>query len=98
MIGVRPRKAPADDALHDEMISGSGRTHTDSKIEFPLRPEVDVNTGEKLLLLISRWIEAGERAVGCVVLQPAGNLFGEVIADFYIGRELHSLVHAGPVK
>jgi hypothetical protein len=53
---VFPGKTPTDNALDDQVIGRSGRTHAHPKVEFPLRPQIDVNGGEELLLLIFQGI------------------------------------------
>jgi hypothetical protein len=57
---VRPGKTPSDNALDDEMVGRAGRAHTDTEVELPPRPEIDVNDGEKLLLLVFQGIESGK--------------------------------------
>ena len=95
---VRPGESPAEDALDDQMVSGSGRADPNSEVEFPLRPQIEINGREQLLLLILQRIEAVQRSGGCVVFQPCGNSFCEIVADLCIGREHYALINAWPMK
>jgi hypothetical protein len=42
------------------MVGRARGAHTDTEVELPLRPEINVNVGEKLLLLVFQGIESGE--------------------------------------
>jgi hypothetical protein len=57
---VRPGKTPSDNAFDDEMVGRARGAHTHTEVELPLRPEIDVNGGEELLLLVFQGIESGE--------------------------------------
>src|SRR5579859_5294715 len=80
------------------MIGGMRGSDADSEVKLPLRREVDVNAGEKLLLLISERVESGQWSISRVILQPASNFLCEIVAEFHVGREPHTLIHAGTVK
>lgn len=82
---VSPGKTPADNALDNQVIGRPGRTHSHSEVKFPLRPQVEVNGWEELLLLIFQWIETIQRSVGCVVLQSTADPLGEIEAHFGVG-------------
>jgi hypothetical protein len=74
------------------------RPDADSEVELPLGSEVHVDGREELLLLLAQRIKTIQRSVGGVVLQPARNLFGDVVAEFRVRRKRHPLIHARPVK
>src|SRR5215471_7122449 len=93
-----PGESPAYDALYDQVIGGTGCADPDSEIELPLGGEVDVDGREELLLLFSQGVEPAQRPERRVVLEPARNFPGYVVAHLEIGRKLHSPVHAGSVK
>jgi hypothetical protein len=57
---VRLGKTPSDNAFEDEMVGRARGAHTDTEVERPLRPEIEVNGGEELLLLVFQGIESGE--------------------------------------
>ena len=82
---ARPGKTPTDDAFDDEMVGRAPGAHTDTEVGLPLRPEINVNVGEKLLLLVFQGIESGESAVSRVILQSACNLLGEIVAKLRVG-------------
>ena len=55
---VRPRKTPPDDTFHDQVIGRPRRANTHTKVELPLRTEVDIDRWKELLLLIFERVEA----------------------------------------
>ena len=90
---MMPRETPPNDALDNEVVGRGGRSYPHSEVELPLRPKIDVDSRKELLLLIMQWIKTGQWSVRSVVLQTAGNPFGDVVTYFYIGRKLHSFVY-----
>src|SRR5581483_776401 len=80
------------------MIGSSCHSYSNTSIEFPLGPKVEIDRGNDLLLLISQGIETGDGSPGCVILDAAINSLGEVVSNFRVGRKLDSLIHAGSVK
>src|SRR5271167_635434 len=95
---VRPGEAPPEDAFDDQVIGGRGCADADSEVELPLRPQIEVNGRNELLLLIVEWTEIRDRPPGTVVFQPSGNSLGDVVTEFEVWREDHALVNARPVK
>src|SRR5580658_3044101 len=91
-------KAIADDSFEDQMVGRAGKSHTESEIDFPLRREIQVNRGEDLLLLLMNWQEVGSGPDRAVILQAAGNLGSEVVAEFEIRREHEALVFCKAVN
>lgn len=53
------------------MVGGTSRADAEAEDELPVGPEIDINRGEELLLLISERVKAVQRATGRVVFQPA---------------------------
>lgn len=58
IASVRPGKAASDDAFHDQMIGGARGADAYSKVELPLRAEINVDCWNELLLLIFERIKA----------------------------------------
>src|SRR5260370_35466901 len=54
--------------------------------------------GQVLLLLLVEGVEAGARPKRGVILDAAGNLLGEIVAAFEVGRKDAPLVYARPVE
>jgi Biopolymer transport protein ExbD/TolR len=80
---VSRRSAP-ENTRDDQVIGRSGCAHPNSKVEFPLRPQVDVDGWEELLLL--EGIEINPAAV-----LPGGMVhFSRV--EFWMRLE-HSMMH-----
>src|ERR1035437_2379448 len=59
----------ADNRLDQQVIRRLRHAHSDTQIEFPLFPEIDIHPWQELLLLIAHRVPAGNRAVGAVILQ-----------------------------
>src|ERR1700674_3866578 len=95
---VGPGEAPPEDALDNQMIGGSGCADADSEVELPLRPQIEVNRRNELLLLLVEWIEDRDRSVPRVIFQPASDSFGEIIARLHVGGKHYALMNAGAVK
>src|SRR5207248_11360457 len=80
------------------MVGGTGGANADAEIDFPLGRDVNVNRGEKLLLLFAQRIEVTNRPESAVVFQAAAHHFAvacpvrpeKIVADFKISRELYS--------
>ena len=53
--------------------------------------------GKNLLLLIVQAGDVGDAAVVGVVFEAAGDLFGEVVADFRGGRKVEAEFYVGAV-
>src|SRR5436853_7268901 len=92
----------AENHLCQQVIRGTRHTHTQPKIDFPFGREIQVNGGENLLLLLADRVEACDRTQRAVILDAPRDLLGEIVAEFEVGRENETLVHArameGPVK
>ena len=95
-VAVYPGKAPPKNAPDDQVIGRSGRAHPNSKVEFPLRPQVVVDGWEELLLLILQGIETVQRSVRRVVLNPTTVLPGGLVhfsrVEFWMPLE-QSMMH-----
>lgn len=77
-------EAIAQDELGDDVVGAAGDADAQTEIDLPLRAEVHIYGGEKLLLLVLDRIEAGDRAERTVVLQPQGNLSSDVVTDLKV--------------
>src|SRR6266513_1464835 len=92
----------AENHLCKQVIRPTRHTHTQPKIDFPFGREIQVNGGENLLLLLADRVEACDRTQRTVILNAPGDLLGEIVAEFEVGREYQPLIHArameGPVK
>src|SRR5438270_670006 len=75
------------------MIGGVRHSHSYPEVELPLRTKIDVNCGDKLLLLLAQWVEARQRTVSRVIFQASCNAFREAECHFKIGRKLNSAIH-----
>jgi hypothetical protein len=60
-----------------------------SKSNSHLGAEVHADGREELLLLLAQRIKTPQRSVAVAVLQPARNLFGDVVAEFHVWRKRH---------
>ena len=89
-----PVQATADNHFHQQMIGPVGDSYPDSEVELPIRPEIQVNGGDDLLLLLADRIEAPHRTKRAVILDSRVDLLGDVIADLDVGRKLDALVDA----
>ena len=67
------------------MIGGARDADAEAEVDFPLGRKIQVDSGENLVLLLKRGEEVRGWADGTVILDPARNLFVEVVADFHIG-------------
>src|SRR5580698_6253259 len=91
-------KTPTNDALNNQMIGGSSRADSHSKVELPLWSQIEVNGRNELLLLIPQRTEICDRSIGSIVFESAGDSSCEVVAEFEIGREHKTLVHTWAMK
>ena len=57
-----PLEPITQDHLDDQAIRTRCQAEADSEVELPLGPEVEVDHGEELVLLIVRSVEVGHRA------------------------------------
>src|SRR5579863_649211 len=93
-----PGKTPTNNALNNQMIGGSSRADADTEVELPVWPQIEINRGDKLLLLIVEGAEIRDRSVRSVILKAACDSSCEVVAEFEIGREHKTLVHTWAMK
>src|SRR3954452_12642296 len=80
------------------MIAGAGNSDAEAKINFPVGRYIKIDRRKNLMLLLIEGKKAGDRPNRSVIFQAAGNFWREVVADFEIRREDHSLMHALPVE
>src|SRR5215831_15296979 len=80
------------------MVRCARNTDAHSEIDFPFWRKIKVYGRESLMFLQPNGIEVGCRPDGPVVLDPAGDVPGEVVGEFDVWRENESLMRAGPVE
>src|ERR1035438_1865228 len=97
LLLVSPIEAAADDAFYDPVIGGGGGAYADAEVDLPVGREVQIDGGEELLLLIVETGNVGDAAVVGVVLEAAGDLLGEVVADFGCWSEVDTFIDIGAV-
>ena len=56
-------EAPADDHFDNEVIRAVRDSDSESEVEFPVRAEIIIEAGKKLLLLKIEGVEAGDGAI-----------------------------------
>lgn len=77
----------ANNSFDDEVVCSRGGSNPDTKIDLPLRRNMQVRHREDLLLLIVERVETSQPAVVCVVFDTAADLPGEVVTHLYGERE-----------
>src|SRR5690242_12966994 len=88
-----PIEAAPEDAFHDPVIGGCSGSYAHAKIDLPLGRHVQIDHRKDLLLLVVQAGDIDDVAIVGVVLKPAADLPGEVVADLDRRRELYALVH-----
>src|SRR5581483_1017805 len=69
------------------MIGAGGHAYSDAEVEFPLVAEIQIDRGNKLLLLVVDGIKTRDGAVRAVILQAYGGALGDVVAELDVRRE-----------
>jgi hypothetical protein len=85
-------EAIAKDHFGDQVVGGTGEADAQAEIKLPLRCDIQVDRGKKLVLLLGEWIESCYRAHGAVVFETGGDFASQVIAEFRVGRKHDALV------
>jgi len=67
------------------MVSAMCDPHSDSGIELPIRPKIQVKGRYNLLLLIAKRIETGHWSERAIVFQPNVNAARHIITGLEIG-------------
>src|SRR5581483_5303318 len=93
-----PLEAVPHDRLHQQAFRAGRCAHAHSDVKFPVRPEIHVESGHDLLLLLVQRVQVSDGPQRSVVLQAEGDAPGHVVADFGIGRELPAKLLAGAAK
>src|SRR6478672_13068777 len=73
------------------MVRRARYSPSHSKINFPVRRDIQVNGREKLLLLLRNGIKAADGPQRSVVFQAASNDFGEIVRHLCVGRKFKTL-------
>src|SRR5713226_2457919 len=84
--------------FRNQVIRRARYPNAQPKIHFPLRRQVQIDGRENLVLLFAQRQKLRSRTHRSVILNPSGNFFGEVVADFHIRRKDESIAHARAVK
>ena len=58
--------------LHNQVIGGTGNSPANTCVEFPIWSQINIYTGDELLLLILEAIEASDWSVIAIVFQTEG--------------------------
>src|SRR5262249_35841369 len=74
-------EAVAEDRLDDEPIRARREPGPDAEIEFPARPEIDVEHREDQVLLLARRTDVHDLPAVAVVPEARRHAGGDVIAD-----------------
>ena len=85
-------KSPSDDHFKDKMIGASGHSNAHTKVEFPLRRNVEVDGWKNLMLLFPLRIEAAEWAKRAVIFKSGIDFFGYRVSDFEVRGELEAFL------
>src|SRR5205823_2308267 len=81
--GAKP-ESPAENHLEDQMLSAMRDPHSDSGIELPIRPKIQVKCRYNLLLLIAKRIKTGHRSESAVIFQSNINAARQIITGLEI--------------
>src|ERR1035438_3037674 len=93
---LAPFEPAADDRLHQHVVCPAGYAHADSKIDLPLRRNVQVECRNELLRLARERIEFSDRPQTTAVFQAEGHSVGEGPGDLRVRSELPSPFGFGP--
>src|SRR5271166_3908435 len=85
---LAPIEAPANDRFKQHMVGGPRHANPQTKVDLPLRRNIQIECRNKLLRLIREGIEPSDRSETAVVLQTEGHGLGEVPRDLRVRREL----------
>src|ERR1017187_7212852 len=91
-----PLEPAANDRLHQHVVRPASYAHTDSKVDLPLRRNIQIERGHELLRLARERIEFSDRPQTAVVFQAEGHDLGEVPGNLCVGSELPSPSTFGP--
>src|ERR1700691_78502 len=90
LSGAGPRseiKAITKNHLGNQVVGCSRESYAKSKIDLPLRCDIQINRRENLVLLLRNGIEACHRPDRAVIFQTSRNFRCEIVAEFEIGRK-----------
>src|SRR4051812_22241445 len=82
---------PTEDQLDHALLGGSRESDAVAGVELPVRPHIEVQHAEELMLLLGAGDEVVDRAHPAVVLDADVHLRREVAVHDGIRRELESL-------
>src|SRR5207253_272121 len=77
-------EAVAENDFENELVRARRQTHADARVEFPARPEVEIENREDLVLLLLDGIEPGQRTNRTVILEPDRDPVRDRVADLRI--------------
>src|SRR6266540_1420078 len=85
-----PVESVADDHLDDQAVGGGCEPDSHAGIELPLGPEVQVDDGEDLVLLLPESVESADWTKPGIVLEARADPGGEGVTDLQARRELEA--------
>src|ERR1035438_7098854 len=93
---LAPFESSADDRLHQHVVRPASYAHADSKVDLPLRRNIQIERGHELLRLARERIEFSNRPQTTVVFKAEGHDLGEVPGDLRVRSELPPASSLGP--
>src|ERR1039457_2695423 len=91
-----PLEASTDDGLDQHVVRPASYAHPDSKVDLPLRRNIQIERGHELLRLARERVEFSDWSQTTVVFETEGHDLGEVPRDLRVRSELPSPSSFGP--
>src|SRR5260370_3214612 len=88
----------AENHFRNQVIRRARYPDAQPKIHFPFRRQIQIDGRKDLVLLFAQGQKLRGRTHRTVILNPSGNFFREVVADFHIRRKNESIAPALAVK
>src|SRR5438132_2927108 len=88
----------AENHLRKQVIRRARHAHTQPKIDFPLRREIQIDRRKNLLLLLADGVETRDWTERAVILDSNGNSLGEIVTELEVGREHQPLIYSRTMK
>src|ERR1035441_1981775 len=93
---LAPFESSANDRLHQHVVRPASYAHADSKVDLPLRRNIQIERGHELLRLAREGVEFSDWSQTTVVFETEGHDVGEVPGDLRVRSELPSPSSFGP--
>src|ERR1039458_2785001 len=91
-----PLESSADDGLDQHVVRPASYAHTDSKVDLPLRRNIQIERRHELLRLAGEGREFSDWPQTTVVFKAEGHDLDEVPRDLRVRSELPSPSSFGP--